>query len=343
MSSGEPIHDVHAHYYPPDYVAVVREVAEEAGSHGDTARSFLTHPIISMVPAFTGDLDGRIALMDAAGISVQVLSFASMNVWHPDASVRTRLVETFNDGCSQAVSAHPDRFRFLATLPFPYVSEAVREAARVRGLPGFVGYSMPTHVDTVPIDASCWSEVYAAMDEEPALVLLHPDGFCVPGALKDHGMEWAIGAPFEDTIGAVRLIAAGLLSRYPRMTWIVPHLGGTLPFLLHRLLWRWELEAQRMGTPQHDSASLERLMFDTANCSSATLRLAEEVLPADRIVFGSDFPFLDPEDLRRPVDLIRTSVLAADVGPGLLAHRLEPFLDLAPEAAQQKEATHEIT
>lgn len=343
MSSTEPILDVHAHYYPPGYLAVVREVSVETGSHADIARSFLAHPIISAVPAFTGDLDRRIALMDAAGIAVQVLSFASMNIWYPDPSMRTRLVEAFNDGCSEAVSEHPSRFRFLAPLPFPYVCEAVEEAARVRGLPGFVGYSVPTHVNTVPIDAGRWAAVYAAMDETPALVLLHPDGFCVPGALMDYGMEWAIGAPFEDTIGAVRLIAGGLLSRYPRLTWIVPHLGGTLPFLLHRLLWRWELEEQRMGTPRHDTASLERLMFDTANCSSATLRLAEEVLPADRIVFGSDFPFLDPGDLRRPVELIRAAVVRGDVGRRVQARRLRPFLNVPSDAGQHKGTVHEIT
>lgn len=345
MSAERTVLDVHAHYYPPEYVAVVREVAAEGGRHGQVARAFLDHPIITRVPMFLGDLAGRIRLMDAAGIDVQVLSFASMNVWHPNPAVRARLVTAFNDGCAAAVARHPDRLQFLASLPLPHVAEAVAETERVRSLPGFAGYCMPTHIDTVPIDDARWSPLYQAMNAEPALVLAHPDGFCAPGALADHGMEWAVGAPFEDTVVVIRLVAGGLLERFPRLTWVVPHLGGTLPFLLHRLLWRWQLEAERMGTPAHDVTSMSRLLFDTANCSTNTLRLAGEVLPSGRIVFGSDFPFVDPDDLDRPVRLLLTAIADGDADAGVLSQQLAAYLP-APARLHPDEpehATHELS
>jgi len=324
-----PAHDVHAHYYPPEYVAVVREVAADEGRAGDVARAFLQHRIITAVPTFLGSIDERLRLMDAAGIEVQALSFASLNIWHPDATTRARLVRGFNDGCAALVALHPDRFRLLASLPFPHVEEAVAEARRARALPGFAGYSIPTHLDTVPLDAPQWQPVYAAMAERPALVITHPDGFCAPGALADHGMEWAIGAPFEDTIAAVRLLASGLLDQHPALTWVIPHLGGTLPFLLHRLLWRWKLEAELLGTDDHAATALERLLFETANCSPHTLRLALEVLPAGRIVFGTDFPFVDPADLARPVQLVRDAVEPAEA-EAILSGRLAAFLTPTP-------------
>ena len=319
-----PAHDVHAHYYPPEYVAVVREVAAEEGSAGDVARAFLQHRIITKVPTFLGALDDRLRLMDAAGIELQALSFASVNIWHPDAATRSRLVQAFNDGCAAVVAMHPDRFRLLASLPLPHVDEAVAEARRARALPGFAGYSIPTHIDTVPIDAEQWQPVYAAMAESPALVITHPDGFCAPGALADHGMEWAIGAPFEDTIVTVRLLASGLLDEHPALTWVIPHLGGTLPFLLHRLLWRWKLEAELLGTDDHAATSLERLLFETANCSPQTLRLALEVLPAGRIVFGTDYPFVDPTDLARPAQLVRDALDETEA-EAILSGRIAPF------------------
>lgn len=317
--------DVHAHYYPPEYVAVVREVATETGRAGEVARAFLQNRIIQTVPTFLGALDERLRLMDAAGIELQALSFASLNIWHPDAHTRARLVRAFNDGCSAVVARHPDRFRLLASLPFPHVEEAVAEARRARALPGFAGYSIPTHLDTVPIDAPQWAPVYAAMAESPALVITHPDGFCAPGALADHGMEWAIGAPFEDTIAAVRLLASGLLDEHPALTWVIPHLGGTLPFLLHRLLWRWKLEAELLGTDDHSATALERLLFETANCSPHTLRLALETLPAGRIVFGTDFPFVDPADLDRPVRLVREALEPVEAD-AILSGRLAALL-----------------
>ncbi len=320
-----PAHDVHAHYYPPEYVAVVRDVATEEGRAGDVARAFLHHRIITKVPAFLGAVDERLRLMDAAGIELQALSFASLNIWHPEAATRARLVQAFNDGCASLVDLHPDRFRLLASLPLPHVEEAVAEARRARSLAGFAGYSIPTHIDTVAIDAAQWQPVYAAMAESPALVITHPDGFCATGALADHGMEWAIGAPFEDTIAAVRLLASGLLDQHPALTWVIPHLGGTLPFLLHRLLWRWKLEADMLGTDDHAATSLERLLFETANCSPQTLRLALEVLPAGRIVFGTDYPFVDPNDLARPVQLVRDALDPAEAD-AILSGRLWALL-----------------
>jgi aminocarboxymuconate-semialdehyde decarboxylase len=298
-------HDVHAHYYPPAYTAMVERVAREDGPHAEVARGFLGHRIIQRIPTFTGAIDERLRLLDAAGIATQTLSFASMTIWHPDAGMRARLVEAYNDGLADVVVAHPDRFRMLASLPLPHTDESIAEAARARGLPGFAGYSVPTHIDTAPLDDPRWLPVLAAMNEGRALVLAHPDGFCAPGVLADHSMEWAIGAPFEDTIAAVRLVASGILDRFDALTWVIPHLGGTVPFLLHRLLWRWRLEAELLGAPAHHGASLDRLLWDTANCSPATLRLALEVLPAGRIVFGTDFPFVDPTDLARPVELVR--------------------------------------
>jgi predicted TIM-barrel fold metal-dependent hydrolase len=146
-------------------------------------------------------------------------------------------------------------------------------------------------------------------------------------------MEWAIGAPFEDTIATVRLVASGLLEQFGELTWVIPHLGGTVPFLLHRLLWRWRLEAELLGTPAHHGESIARLLWDTANCSPATLRLALDVLPADRVVFGTDFPFVDPTDLARPVQLVRglhdDGIRAAPV----LADVLTPLLSATAPAA----------
>lgn len=316
-------YDVHAHFYPPEYVEVVKEVAREEGAHGEVARAFLDHRIINGVPTFLGSLDHRLRLMDAGGIEIQVLSFASLNIWHPEPAMRVKLVSAFNDGLSAVVEAHPDRFRLLASLPLPFVEESVVEAHRVKSLKGFVGYSIPTHINTIPINDEGFDRVYQAMADKPSLVITHPDGFCAPGALADFGMEWAIGAPFEDTIAAVRLIASGLVDKYRALTWVIPHLGGTLPFLLHRLLWRWELEAKMLGTTAHHSSSLEHMLFETANCSAHTLALAAEVLPQGSIVFGTDFPFVDPDDLSRPVALVSAGAHSSKI----LHSRLKPYLE----------------
>ena len=94
--------------------------------------------------------------------------------------------------------------------------------------------------------------------------------------------------------------------------------------------WRWQFEAEHLGRAVPRVGLLDRLLVDSDNCSGPTLRLAEEVLPPGRVVFGTDFPFVDPDDLRRPVDLVRG--LAGDGldVEGILTDRLAPHL--APPA-----------
>jgi predicted TIM-barrel fold metal-dependent hydrolase len=296
--------DVHAHYYPPEYVDAVTNMKAARGAHGDVARFFLTHPLVSTNPAFTGELEARIDLLTEAHIDTQVLSFASMNIWHPDPRERNRLVEAFNRGCSRVCADFAPHFKFLATLPFPHVVESVEVARSVRGFSGFAGYSVPTHVNGVAIDDPRWDPVYAAMGEEAAIVLVHPDGFSAPNLLRDYSMEWAIGAPFEDTIATIRLIRSGLKDRHPNLTWVLPHLGGTLPFLWHRITWRWELEGDAGEGLRAEQRSLTSLMFDNANSSGDTVALARAVLPSGCVVLGTDYPFVEAARVRHTARLL---------------------------------------
>ena len=43
-------------------------------------------------------------------------------------------------------------------------------------------------------------------------------------------MTWMLASRFEDTIAMARLILSGLTLRYPNIQFLIPHLGGTLPF-----------------------------------------------------------------------------------------------------------------
>ena len=58
--------------------------------------------------------EGRLADMDAAGITMQVLSLTAMGMERLEAAATTFLAMDTNDVISQAVNAHPDRFAAFA-------------------------------------------------------------------------------------------------------------------------------------------------------------------------------------------------------------------------------------
>jgi aminocarboxymuconate-semialdehyde decarboxylase len=298
MSASAPVVDVQAHWFPPRYIAALETVAAGSGRAAEIAARALADPLRKKEPIFTAAIDRRLELMDAAGVDVQAISFAAPNVWSDDVAERSALAAAFNDGIAELAGEHPGRFALMATLPLPHVEASVEEARRALDELGAAGFAVCTHYDGTPIDDARFDPLYAFLSEREAAVLLHPEGFFVPGALADHGMEWAIGTPFDDTIAALRLIYGGVLDRHPGINWIVPHLGGTIPFLAQRLDFIWKLNPRvRELLPSEPSGYLRRLWFDTANPDPRSIALAIEIVGADRLLYGSDFPFVSRNDL----------------------------------------------
>ena len=304
-----PVVDVHAHWFPPGYRHALTEVRDRYGSCESLDRA-LADRRVGTIPEFT-DLDLRRGLLDGAGITTQILSLSTPHVWHPLVAAREQLTQTFNDGCAAARDSDA-RLRFFATLPLPFVPESVAEWERARALPGYAGVAVPTHVDGTGWDDPRWTTLLEELDRAGTTVLVHPDGFCVRGLLTDYYLDWTVGAPFEDTLCAMKLVHSGVVDRFPGIRWIVPHLGGLVPMVLDRVDRLWALNRDEVGGDRPPSEGLRRLFYDTANTTPATLRLAAVVFGADRLVFGTDFPYVDRHDLGRPVREVLATLAGGD-------------------------------
>ena len=239
----------------------------------------------------------RLAAMDAAGVQLQVLSVAAPYPWCSDPGWAAEFTRAWNDGAGAIAEAHPGRFAMFAMVPLPYVEAAIVETARVMANRSMVGVSMTTHIQGVPIDDERWYPLYQQWDSLGLTVFLHPDGFCAKGVLDDHDMTFDLGPVFDDTIAAVRLYTSGILRDFPRIRWIVPHLGGTLPFLLGRLDRHWERDRSVKSLDHPPSEAAGELCFDTAGCDASAVRLGAEVLGTGRLLFGSDYPMVTGDDL----------------------------------------------
>lgn len=249
-------------------------------------------PPLQMITApRVADLSLRANQMDEAGIDVAVLSQPAQ----PDARTHPGLAEASNDGFAEIVS---DRFRFFASLPLPLVDESIAELARVLAIDGCDGVILPTHVLGEALDDDRFEALLAALNESAATVALHPDGFRAKGLLAQWFMDWSIGAPFEDTIVALRLISSGRIDQFPDIKWILPHAGGTLPLMWQRMDKQYASGGgELIGFTKQPSEYAGRFVYDTATNTPATLELAAGVFGADRLVLGTDFPFIDFDDM----------------------------------------------
>ena len=117
-------------------------------------------------------------------------------------------------------------------------------------------------------------------------------------------LAWTIGATFEDTVTAVRLVRSGLVDRFPNVKIIVPHLGGTIPFLWGRLQGS-EGRRQREGDADPGASiadGLKKLYYDTVNQGAAALHCTCANVGASHVTLGTDYPYQTPEECVRYIE-----------------------------------------
>ena len=113
---------------------------------------------------------------------------------------------------------------------------------------------------------------------------------------------WLYEFVFDTTRAVVNLIYSGTLERCRRVRLQVAHLGGTAPFLAHRIASLADREPERAGlAPSGALALLARLWCDTGLSNHRTaVEAAASIVPLSQIVFGTDWPYAALPDTGDP-------------------------------------------
>jgi aminocarboxymuconate-semialdehyde decarboxylase len=292
--------DIHAHYFPGPYL-------DRLTASGDRVAASLAALGAGDGP---GELDGRLDLMDDAGIDVAVLSASAVGPYHMDAEDAASAARLANDLFADVAQRRPDRFAMFALLPLPHVDQSLRELDRVLGRPGVVGVAVATAILGRSIADAAFEPIYEELDRRATVLFIHPAGRGAESELiGSAGLTWPIGAPIEDTISVTHLIARGLPSRYPRLRIVNAHLGGAVPMLLQRL----DNQFPRIvpDAPELPSVAARRMWYDTVSHAHVPALVAAcASFGADHLVLGTDFPYVRGDHLRRAVDHLADAGLA---------------------------------
>ena len=275
--------DVHAHYFTKEYL----DLLDEMGGIEPTTRPGRR----SLWPSPSADLEVRFAAMERAGIDMEILSVSGVAPYFLDERSAVAGARHVNDTYAELARAHPQRFASYAALPLPHVDASLSELARAMDTLGAVGATVSTSVFGKSLGDPQFDPIWAELDRRRAVLFIHPAGTaCHSPDIKQSDMQWVLGAPVEDALCALQLIQAGIPTRFPHMRTIVPHLGGVLPFIIHRL---HELAPRFVaGAAQLNVRDAVRsLWYDTVNGYPPALQLACGVFGIDRILFGTDYPF----------------------------------------------------
>jgi aminocarboxymuconate-semialdehyde decarboxylase len=309
--------DVHAHYFPTDYL----DLLQRYGS-GDTA---VARGLCAGKDE--GDIDKRLAMMDAAGVHMQVLSATPQLPTFADERHAVEGARLANDLYAELVRTHPDRFAAFAATPLPHGEAAAAEAARAIDELGMLGATVGTAVLDRTLADPAFEPLWAALDERSAALYIHASGKDADSPLiAEHGLTWIVGAPFEDAIGVLHFVRGGITARYPNIKVIVAHLGGPIPFLGQRIDDNYNHWGQ--GFPELPSDTWRKMWWDTANFHAPSLRCSVDTFGADRIVLGSDFPYFQGDLYTRAVRYVQEAGLRKQAVEAILDRNATELLGL---------------
>jgi predicted TIM-barrel fold metal-dependent hydrolase len=257
------------------------------------------------------DLDHRFRILDEFEDVRQVITLGQPPIEAlagPDQS--QAVAREANDGLSELVSRHPDRFiAFAASLPLNNVDASLEEMDRAIDQLGAKGVMIYTNVAGTPLDAPEFQPLFDEAARRDVPVWLHPArGAAMPDYLAEdrsaYEIWWALGWPYETSAAMARLVFSGAFDRNPELKIITHHLGGIVPYLEGRIGYGWDQLGVR--TSEVDYSALRRSMkmrpvsyfrrfyADTAMFGArAATRCGLDFFGTDRVLFASDMPF-DP-------------------------------------------------
>lgn len=262
--------DIHCHYIPESCL-------EDQGLGPDPE---------AMVGYIT-DLDKRLQDMNAMGVDIQAIS-----PWLGFLDRDLATARKFNDGMAQAIDLHPKRLVGLAAAPMSSPSEASVELERAVKNLGLRGVEIGSNVGGKNLDARELAPFYAKAQELDIPVFVHPVGVLGADRLRSYHLANLIGNPTDTAVAAASLIFGGVLKEFPRLKFYLAHGGGSCPYLFGR--WEHGWHARRdvsINIESPPSEYFKLLYYDSVVHSPNSLKYLVDLVGADRIMLGTDYPF----------------------------------------------------
>jgi predicted TIM-barrel fold metal-dependent hydrolase len=321
--------DVHTHTYPPKYVDLLASRSTVPYIHkpdnSDPRLIILasdddaSRPMEARgrpIDASYSSWDEKRKFMSLHGIDVSVVSLA--NPWldfvEPDIALETAqgINDDMNDACAEnnKSGASCKLFTF-GCLPLSAPSAQITaEIERLKSLSHTKGVIMGTTGLGSGLDDAEMSPIWAALASTGTIVFLHPH-YGLPDAAfggpetiakSGHVLPLALGFPLETTIAIARMYLAGVFDQHPKLTMLLAHSGGTLPFLAGRIQSCVDHEREFIANggskkgPKRDIWDVLKtnIYLDAVIYGKPGLKAAIEAGGTDRVMFGTDHPFFPP-------------------------------------------------
>jgi aminocarboxymuconate-semialdehyde decarboxylase len=285
--------DVHNHFYPPEYLDALRSghsvVTVTTGPKGDP---HIHYPgDYNVAVAGHRDIAYRQGVLEKEGVDTQVITLTTPGTHVESPEYAWKLSSLVNDAFAKVIAERGPRFAALATLPLNDPKASVKELRRAMEELRLPGAMLFSNVNGVALADQRYWPLYEFANEKEAVLHIHPTSPVGVEAMEEFWLMPLVGFLMDTTLAAAHLVFSGVPERFPKIKWVLGHLGGAIPYLAERLDRGYHAFIEcRAHIKRPPSEYLKSWYYDTVNFDRNALDLAIKFAGADHILAGSDYP-----------------------------------------------------
>ncbi|MEM2103900.1 MAG: amidohydrolase family protein [Candidatus Bathyarchaeia archaeon] len=278
--------DFSAHIIPPNVGKILQKKPYYAPASKKSGKHYFLYPSENADPKV------RLSVMNRYGIDMQVLSQTTPVLLGFGAEEAARICRLSNDFIYDLCNRYPDRFAGCAIISLLDVNAALEELDRTVRQLGFKCVTISTNQNGKGLDSMEYFPFYERVVKYDVPVFLHPtnwEGYPLVG--MEDGLLSIFGWPFDTSQAVWRLIFRGVLDRFPTLKIVTHHLGGMFPYFSRRVVTFHDRFQKKLQRPIE--SYFGQIYGDTALNGGPveSLMCGYAFFGADRIVFGTDYPF----------------------------------------------------
>jgi aminocarboxymuconate-semialdehyde decarboxylase len=297
--------DTHAHLLPYDYPADAPECFPRMEPvDGETARTLLFGQMQFKAKDVFFDAERRLEAQDASGVDVEVLTpMPPLLRYDLPLADGLSLARHVNEFSATLCQADPTRLIALGMVPMQDPDAATAELSAVQEM-GLAGVEIASNVLGSSIGHEKFLPFFAEAERLGLSVFVH----AMPSPTERLPMSamgtYVVGV--EGAFAAASMVTGGTAAKCPDLRISFSHAAGGYPLMIprHQYFWggSWNEEPknpERAVMPDDGPSPLEyarRFYYDSLVFDRRALTYLIDLLGADRLLVGSDFPAMPREE-----------------------------------------------
>src|SRR5690242_5743826 len=275
---------------------------------GDDARLLVSGRVRFTARTVWFDAEQRLAASAASGVDAEVVSpFPPLLNYALAAGAGRDLARWVSEYIASLCAAASGRIYGLGTVPLQDPDLAAGELAGIAGL-GLAGVEIASNVAGVSLADPRFLGFFAEAERLGMAVFVH--AMPAPSGRLPGPAVATFGVGVEGSLAAAAIVTGGVAEKYPSLRLAFSHAAGGFPLMLTRAQWFWGRtwneeplvpaargpEAAPWAAETGPAELARRFWYDSLVFDRRAIRYLIDLLGADRLLVGSDFPAMPREE-----------------------------------------------